>query len=158
MIENGQLFEEFDSFNALDNLSDLPVSEDTLGAYFEGNMDPAQFIEINSMIDSDSNLSAIVEGVQQKDNCSDISFCGNNLEDSPDLSNFELPEIETGSFSMPHFTEIKVPHFGEGHTSMLQKHPEIIEKYFDDEVIDFENIESLDTDDPIGEDINNLDL
>lgn len=42
-----------------DLIQDLPVSEELLGAYFEGNLSDSESIEVSSIIDSNPDLSYI---------------------------------------------------------------------------------------------------
>lgn len=83
-----ELFEEFN------RIQELPVSEEMLGAYMEGNLNDAESILISNMLDSNPDLSLLSYEVE--------SYTNDALEDSSiidqgDLftSDFVLPAIET---------------------------------------------------------------
>lgn len=148
---------DFDDFNELlnkfDRIHDLPISEETLGAYLDGTLDEASALGIEPLIDGDSNLSAIVDDFAREDFNSatsfhgsdfdspppvdsvlnSISFPGREVDDLPDLSGFELPTIAP---------------------------IDPAENFSTTGTIDFDDSASLNTNDPSGDNdiFNNLDL
>lgn len=94
---NDDLFAKFDS------IDDLPISEELLGAYTEGNLRGAEHREVHNIVSNDTNLSDLMSSVEQ-----DSMFNGNSLfnpfdntigvasaEDylQIDLEELELPSI-----------------------------------------------------------------
>ena len=74
------------------HIKPLPISEEMLGAYIEGNLaqHDAQYVE--QMLQSDNEFSAFVEELSISDNLTSNYL----LEDMPSLDNdFTLPEIST---------------------------------------------------------------
>ena len=83
------------------HIKPLPISEEMLGAYLEGNLAQhnAQYVE--RMLQGDNELSAFVEELSVSDNLASNYL----LEDLPSLENdFTLPEIPTelGAYIEPH--------------------------------------------------------
>lgn len=79
----------------------LPVSEEMLGAYLEGNLsqNDAQYVE--QMLQDNDELSAFVNELSVSDNLTSNYL----MEDIPSLENdFALPEVSTeiGAFIEPH--------------------------------------------------------
>lgn len=83
------------------HIKPLPISEEMLGAYLEGNLaqSDAQYVEL--MLQDNDELSAFVEELSVSDDLtSDYP-----MEDIPSFENdFTLPEIatEVGTFIEPH--------------------------------------------------------
>lgn len=85
--------------NKFDRIQDLPVSEEMLGAYMEGNLNDAESILVSNMIDSNPDLSLLSYEVE--------SYTNDALEDSSIIdqgdmfaSDFVLPAIETHQSEM----------------------------------------------------------
>lgn len=85
--------------NKFDRIQDLPVSEEILGAYIEGNLNDAESILVSNMIDSNPDLSLLSYKVE--------SYTNDALEDSSIIdqgamfaSDFVLPAIETHQSEM----------------------------------------------------------
>lgn len=49
--------------NKFDRIQDLPVSEEMLGAYMEGNLDSNEYAQIDSMLSADSSISEFVDDI-----------------------------------------------------------------------------------------------
>lgn len=49
--------------NKFDRIQDLPVSEEMLGAYMEGNLNSNEYAQIDSMFSEDSSLSEFVDDI-----------------------------------------------------------------------------------------------
>ncbi|MBQ4063795.1 MAG: hypothetical protein IJC92_05935 [Bacteroidaceae bacterium] len=83
------------------HIKPLPVSEEMLGAYIEGNLtqNDAQYVE--QMLQSDDELSAFVNELSVSDNLT----LDSRMEDLPSFDDdFTLPEVstETGTCLEPH--------------------------------------------------------
>lgn len=86
-----------------DKIQDLPVSEETLGAYIDGNLNNDEAAQVESIIVKDSDFSNFVDQVYVDDYNSENNYCGfgfcaenanmNNLINIP-----EMPVINKGSF------------------------------------------------------------
>lgn len=50
--------------NKFDDLEDLPVSEEMLGAYLEGNLHGAEFREVQNYVHEDASLSGLIDNVE----------------------------------------------------------------------------------------------
>lgn len=50
-----------DLLNKFDRIEDLPVSEEVLGAYFEGNLQDSERVEVDSWINHDQALRSLVD-------------------------------------------------------------------------------------------------
>lgn len=59
-------------YEKLDKLMELPVSEEMLGAYIEGNLSEDELWEINKCIESNDDLRSLVEEVAA-DNIDDLN-------------------------------------------------------------------------------------
>ncbi len=59
-------------YEKLDKLMELPVSEELLGAYIEGNLSEDELWEINKCIESNDDLRSLVEEVAA-DNIDDLN-------------------------------------------------------------------------------------
>lgn len=70
--------------NKFNSIEDLPVSEELLGAYMEGNLDYLESAEIASKISDNIHLSNFVK---------EISICNNSI---PELSFDSLAESASG--------------------------------------------------------------
>lgn len=91
-----------------DRIEDLPVSEEMLGAYLEGNLDDAESLEISSIVDSNPNISAISFEINNE-----VSFEHNNLEDTShaNIEDFSLPEINAAIFEPANLDSINAIDF-----------------------------------------------
>ncbi len=89
-----------------DRIQALPVSEEMLGAYFEGNLSDYESIEISTMVDSNPDLSFISYEIESSfpNGDSVLHQLGDNNLIHPD---FALPEIhEIGNkMSLPEMTD-----------------------------------------------------
>ena len=88
------------------HIKPLPISEEMLGAYLEGNLvqSDAQYVEL--MLQDNDELSAFVEELSVSDNMTSNYL----LEDIPNLENdFTLPEIST---ELGTYIELHAPPFG----------------------------------------------
>lgn len=52
-------------FAKFDSIEDLPISEELLGAYAEGNLRGAEYREVHNVISNDMNLSDLMSSVEQ---------------------------------------------------------------------------------------------
>lgn len=50
--------------NRFDDLQDLPISEEMLGAYLEGNLHGSEFREVNNFILSDTGVVSLIDTVE----------------------------------------------------------------------------------------------
>ncbi len=75
-----------------DRIQDLPVSEEMLGAYFEGNLSDSESIEVSSIIDTNPNLSYISFEVGASNPDFEAAF--QPLDDGFVFLDFGLPEID----------------------------------------------------------------
>lgn len=73
----------------IDTIQDLPISEETLGAYIEGKLDDIEAENISSIIDKDLELTNIAYEVSQPIIDNNISF------DDIMIDNLELPIINS---------------------------------------------------------------
>ncbi len=61
--------------NKLNDLEDLSVSEEMLGAYLEGNLHGAEFREVQNYIHDDSSVSSLIDSVEADMNfINDLDF------------------------------------------------------------------------------------
>lgn len=86
--------------NKFDDLEDLPISEEMLGAYLEGNLHGSEFREVHSYIQEDPLTSTLIDAITDDYGevgnlgligSSEFGFMGGN-EDVFD--SFSLPEIQ----------------------------------------------------------------
>lgn len=71
-------------------IKSLPISEETLGAYLEGNLPEHERIEVEKLLENDSELSELVDEIQ----ADDINYDESIYDYFPDFDNeFSLPEI-----------------------------------------------------------------
>lgn len=83
------------------HIKPLPISEEMLGAYLEGNLAQHDAKYVEQMLQGDNDLSAFVKELSESDNLTSNYL----LEDMPSLENdFTLPEISTelGTYIEPH--------------------------------------------------------
>ena len=78
-----------------DRIQDLPVSEEMLGAYIEGNLDSTEFSEIADAIASNEALSDLLENVKMHTEIQDISDLDASMFNSG--INADLPNITVES-------------------------------------------------------------
>ena len=63
--------------NKFDRIQDLPVSEEMLGAYYEGKTTPSETLSIQSSISDDSSIQNLLSNLSQdQDNSNNIFFDG----------------------------------------------------------------------------------
>lgn len=79
-----------------DRIQDLPVSEEMLGAYIEGNLDSTEFSEIADAIASNEALSDLLENVDMHTEIQDTSDLDVSMFHSG--INADLPDITIDSF------------------------------------------------------------
>lgn len=71
-------------------INSLPISEETLGAYLEGNLPEHESIEVEKLLENDSEFREFVDEVQ----IDDINYDESIYDYFPDFDNeFSLPEI-----------------------------------------------------------------
>lgn len=83
------------------HIKPLPISEEMLGAYLEGNLAQHDARYVEQMLQGDDEFSAFVEELSVSDNMTSNCL----LEDIPNLENdFILPEVSTelGAYIEPH--------------------------------------------------------
>ena len=83
------------------HIKPLPISEEMLGAYLEGNLSQDEAKKVEQMLQGNNELSAFVEELSVSDNLTSNYL----LKDMPSLENdFTLPEISTelGTYIEPH--------------------------------------------------------
>lgn len=87
--------------NKFDRIHDLPISEEILGAYFEGNLSDSESIEVSSIIDTHPDLSFI--SFEIGTNATDFGTELNHIDEEFVPLDFGLPEInEVGSYFQFH--------------------------------------------------------
>ena len=83
------------------HIKPLPISEEMLGAYLEGNLAQSDEIFVEQMLRSNNEFSAFVEELSVSDDLTS----NYQVEELPSFENdFALPEIatEVGTFVEPH--------------------------------------------------------
>lgn len=83
------------------HIKPLPISEEMLGAYLEGNLAQSDAIFVEQMLQSNNEFSAFVEELSVSDDLTS----NYPVEELPSFENdFTLPEIatEVGTFVEPH--------------------------------------------------------
>lgn len=87
--------------NKFASIEDLPVSEELLGAYLEGNRDDAECIIVNNAIDSFSDVSAIVIEIQSIENSNPLGIPDFSIitEVSSIVGDIELPDVSDNILS-----------------------------------------------------------
>ena len=91
-----------------DELNDLPISEELLGAYAEGNLRGAEYREVQNLVTNDSSLSDLISSVEQDTSYLDLESY-NPLSSNMDLialndysalgiEDLELPNISPELF------------------------------------------------------------
>lgn len=83
------------------HIKPLPISEEMLGAYLEGNLSQSDAQYVEQMLHDNDELSAFVNELSVSDNLTSNYL----MEDIPSFENdFALPEIATeiGTFIEPH--------------------------------------------------------
>lgn len=81
-----------------DRLTDLPISEETLGAYLEGNLDPTEAAEVEALMQSDPMLD-FMEGIDE------VAWVDTDILTDPDSSDFDAfieDEDDSADFDDPH--------------------------------------------------------
>lgn len=88
--------------NKFDRIEDLPVSEEMLGAYLEGTLDPFQSANVESEISSDNHLSSFVESIAHDDVTNILDNIEHQLFDPADsvfISDLQLPDLHVDAIS-----------------------------------------------------------
>ncbi len=80
----------------LKHLQPLPISEEMLGAYLEGNLTADEVGYVESVIDSDKNLQELVDevGIANSDWISENPADLNPICSDDVLNGFDLPELD----------------------------------------------------------------
>lgn len=87
--------------NKFDDLEDLPVSEEMLGAYLEGNLHGAEFREVQNYVHEDTSLSSLIGNIEADMGClNDLDYSyqhrfGDILTTEDMFSGISLPELTT---------------------------------------------------------------
>lgn len=81
----------------LDSIEDLPISEEMLGAYLEGNLSDAESIVVNNTIDSFSELSSIIAEIPSIDDFNTFELYNEeqDFDEGSVLEDFVLPSISS---------------------------------------------------------------
>ncbi len=78
------------------DIKPLPISEELLGAYLEGNLPQSEMAQIEALMQNDADFSAFVDEVSVVD----IPTADTIYNESPDFGiDFELPEIPSITIS-----------------------------------------------------------
>lgn len=99
--------------NKFDDLDDLLVSEEMLGAYLEGKLHGAEFREVQNYVHEDTSLSSLIGNVEADMAClndldySDQHGFGDILTNEDMLSGISIPEITT--YGMDNFIDSSSP-------------------------------------------------
>lgn len=83
---NDELLSKFD------RIKDLPVSEELLGAYMEGNLSSEENLSIETVLEIDENLSKLTNDIYQEKKCNSNDFSVNF---------FSCEQIEIDDLSLP---------------------------------------------------------
>lgn len=83
-----------------DRIQDLPVSEEMLGIYLEGNLSTAEEKEVSALIYDNPTINSLVS------DCEGFSLDSNDIYHSS-FEEFELPHIIDNSFYMPETMELE---------------------------------------------------
>lgn len=86
-----------DLLNKFNSIPDLPVSEEILGVYIEGRLNPLENMQVSSILEMESELSALDDS--ELDNSYDDFIFNEPETPSVDLDTIELPDIEFQSTS-----------------------------------------------------------
>lgn len=87
--------------NKFDDLDVLPVSEEMLGAYLEGNLHGAEFREVQNNVHEDASLSSLIGNVEaDMGHLNDLDYSyqhgfGDILTTEDMFSGISLPELTT---------------------------------------------------------------
>lgn len=85
------------------DIRDLPVSEELLGVYVEGNLRGSELREVSNLLRTDDNFSNLVQSVESDGINSDfdsigswdlLDFAGITKHDHNNIGQIELPPIE----------------------------------------------------------------
>lgn len=91
-------------FTKFDSIEDLPISEELLGAYAEGNLRGAEYREVHNVISNDMNLSDLMSSVEQ-----DSLFQENDLFNTYDnvigvANAYDYLHVDIEELELPSFT------------------------------------------------------
>ncbi|MBD5224129.1 MAG: hypothetical protein HDS71_08835 [Bacteroidales bacterium] len=80
-----------------DNIEELPISEEMLGAYLEGNLSDAESIVVNNTIDSFSELSSIIAEIPSIEDFTTFELYNEeqDFNEGSVLEDVELPSISS---------------------------------------------------------------
>lgn len=87
-----------DLISKFNRIEDLPISEEILGAYIEGQTDPLETLEIENALDFDPDLSMLTESIGLLDD--EINDFSTNLDKGCDyffpvnIDSLELPSCD----------------------------------------------------------------
>lgn len=93
-----------DLLNKFDRIQDLPVSEEMLGAYVEGNLSDPESIEVSTLIDTNPDLSFLSFEIASGPlyiNSESI------MAEYPELSQYDFPNVQDSEIgiSLPFLSE-----------------------------------------------------
>lgn len=77
----------------LKHLQPLPISEEMLGAYLEGNLTTDEVVFVESTLRTDELLKALVDEV----NCDGIELVESSLDQGLGIIYFQLPELTSNA-------------------------------------------------------------
>lgn len=75
------------------SIQDLPVSEEMIGAYIEGNLDSIQAQCVEDMMHQDCEFASLVDDCKAFDDMHNQSYLMENVVDFTGLEDFNLPEL-----------------------------------------------------------------
>lgn len=92
-----------------DDLQDLSISEEMLGAYVEGNLRGSEFREVSNLLSADDDLSDLVQSIESDGINLDLGPIGSL--DLPDFTNMvAIHDINSvGQIEMPQTDQIGSP-------------------------------------------------
>ena len=83
-----------DLLQQFDDLQELPVSEETVGAYMEGNLGGSELRELQNILNSDADFYGMIESVGEIDNGMDMLIrTPISGVESPDVLNFHFDNL-----------------------------------------------------------------
>lgn len=80
-----------------DDLEDLSISEEMLGAYLEGNLHGSEFREVHNYIQEDNAMCDLVDSIKT------------DFDDMNDFGIYDLPSLETSFTSDDTFEDFVLP-------------------------------------------------
>lgn len=89
-------------YDKLDSLMELPISEEMLGAYLEGNLHGAELREVQNIVEKDSFVADLIsstDDVMQMNNDLSNPWADTIADDFNDNGDFQL--MDSDSFVLP---------------------------------------------------------